>query len=347
MTSSREPAPTLTDRLIGAFDQGLRALAGPRAAARPSPAAAIPEPDLSAEERRQSAALMRVNHAGEIAAQALYHGQSLLARDAATRRLLDTAAREERDHLAWCAERIEQLGGRSSVLDPLWYAGSFLIGVLAALLLPGALGILLCAVLVGAPEDRWVVASSAGYGFVVKLGELHSNKKAGKAALRVPEGATVVPAAPLGDGDLKGIRLAAASSDGRLLVFPLKDLPELAKGKGNKILSVPGKDGVALAGICVLGKDQSLRIDSGTRHMVIKAADLDHYARERARRGGERGDLRPAAGRHVRAATDDDRRQRQPAEKARQRVRRALGQQLTIRWTVPFQWIQPIDGLQR
>jgi ubiquinone biosynthesis monooxygenase Coq7 len=132
MTSSREPAPTLTDRLIGAFDQGLRALAGPRAAARPSPAAAIPEPDLSAEERRQSAALMRVNHAGEIAAQALYHGQSLLARDAATRRLLDTAAREERDHLAWCAERIEQLGGRSSVLDPLWYAGSFLIGVLAA-----------------------------------------------------------------------------------------------------------------------------------------------------------------------------------------------------------------------
>jgi len=142
-----------------------------------------------------------------------------------------------------------------------------------------------CAVLVGAPEDRWVVASSAGYGFVVKLGELHSNKKAGKAALRVPEGATVVPAAPLGDGDLKGIRLAAASSDGRLLVFPLKDLPELAKGKGNKILSVPGKDGVALAGICVLGKDQSLRIDSGTRHMVIKAADLDHYAGERARRG--------------------------------------------------------------
>ncbi|HVY64022.1 MAG TPA: DNA topoisomerase IV subunit A [Gammaproteobacteria bacterium] len=141
------------------------------------------------------------------------------------------------------------------------------------------------AVLIGAPEDRWVVASSAGYGFVVKLAELHSNKKAGKTALRVPEGGTVVPASPVGSEDLKGVRLAAASSDGRLLVFPLKELPELAKGKGNKILSVPAKDGVVLAGICVLGKDQSLRIDSGTRHMVIKPADLAHYAGERARRG--------------------------------------------------------------
>jgi len=142
------------------------------------------------------------------------------------------------------------------------------------------------AVLIGAPEEKWVVASSAGYGFVVPLGELHSNKKAGKTALRVPEGATVVPATPVGvEGDLKGVRLAAASSDGRLLVFKLSELPELPRGKGNKILSVPSKDGVVLAGICVLGKDQSLRIDSGTRHMVIKPADLAHYAGERARRG--------------------------------------------------------------
>jgi topoisomerase-4 subunit A len=142
------------------------------------------------------------------------------------------------------------------------------------------------AVLIGAPEDKWVVASSAGYGFVVKLAELHSNKKAGKTTLRVPEGFTVVPASPVGAGDdIKGVRLAAASSDGRLLLFALKDLPELSKGKGNKILSVPSKDGVVLAGICVLAKDQSLRIDSGTRHMVIKPADLAHYAGERARRG--------------------------------------------------------------
>jgi topoisomerase-4 subunit A len=138
------------------------------------------------------------------------------------------------------------------------------------------------AVLIGAPEDKWVVASSAGYGFVVKLAELHSNKKAGKTALRVPEGATAVPASPVGE---VGTRLAAASSDGRLLVFPLEELPELSKGKGNKILAVPGKDGVALAAICVLADGQSLRIDSGTRHMVIKADDLEHYAGGRGRRG--------------------------------------------------------------
>ena len=113
----------------------------------------------------------------------------------------------------------------------------------------------------------------------MKLAELYSNKKAGKTALRVPEGATVVPASPVGEA---GTRLAAASSDGRLLVFPLEELPELSKGKGNKILAVPSKDGVVLAGICVLAPEQALRIDSGTRHMMIKAADLEHYAGERA-----------------------------------------------------------------
>jgi topoisomerase-4 subunit A len=137
-------------------------------------------------------------------------------------------------------------------------------------------------VLIGAPEDKWVVASSAGYGFVVQLAELYANKKAGKTALRVPEGGTVVPAAPVGPA---GTRLAAASSDGRLLVFPLEELPELSKGKGNKILAVPSKDGVVLAGICVLAPDQGLRIDSGTRHMGLKAADLEHYAGNRGRRG--------------------------------------------------------------
>jgi len=138
------------------------------------------------------------------------------------------------------------------------------------------------AVLIGTPEDRWVVASSAGYGFVVPLGELHSRNKAGKAALRVPQDSSVVPAAPVLEG---AVRLAAASSDGRLLVFPLNELPELARGKGNKILGVPRKDGVTLAAVCVLGADQSLRIDSGQRHMTIKASDLAHYAGARGRRG--------------------------------------------------------------
>jgi ubiquinone biosynthesis monooxygenase Coq7 len=126
-------APTWPDRLITAVDQGLRAIAAPPAASRGSPAAALAEADLSPAERQRSAALMRVNHAGEIAAQALYHGQALFARGAATQALLANAANEERDHLAWCATRIDELGGRTSMLAPFWYAGSFAIGVLAGL----------------------------------------------------------------------------------------------------------------------------------------------------------------------------------------------------------------------
>jgi ubiquinone biosynthesis monooxygenase Coq7 len=124
---------TWPDRLIGAVEQGLRVVAAPPVSTRPSPAAVLAEPTLSKEERRTSAALMRVNHAGEIAAQALYSGQSLFARSPATRELLKNAAHEERDHLAWCAARIDELGGRTSLLTPLWYAGSFAIGVLAGL----------------------------------------------------------------------------------------------------------------------------------------------------------------------------------------------------------------------
>jgi ubiquinone biosynthesis monooxygenase Coq7 len=119
------------DRLIAPLDEALRALAAQPAAARPSPAAELSEPELSDADRRASAALLRVNHAGEIAAQALYSGQALLARSEATRRQLRAASREERDHVAWCAERLDELGGRPSVLDPLWYAGSFLIGMAA------------------------------------------------------------------------------------------------------------------------------------------------------------------------------------------------------------------------
>jgi ubiquinone biosynthesis monooxygenase Coq7 len=124
-------ALTWPDRLIAALDEGLRAVAVPATATRPSPAEAVAEGGLSAAERRQSAALMRVNHAGEIAAQALYHGQSLVARSDAARELFVDAAREERDHLAWCAARIDELGGRVSRLTPFWYAGSFCVGVLA------------------------------------------------------------------------------------------------------------------------------------------------------------------------------------------------------------------------
>ena len=121
-----------SDRLIAALDEGLRALGGAATAARPSPAESVADDgELSAEERRASAALLRVNHAGELAAQGLYSGQALLARASSTRAQLRAAAREESDHLAWCAARLDELGGRPSVLAPFWYAGSFCIGMLA------------------------------------------------------------------------------------------------------------------------------------------------------------------------------------------------------------------------
>jgi 3-demethoxyubiquinol 3-hydroxylase len=123
------------DAWIGAADRALRALLAPAHASRPipEPPAAAGAPELSPDERRRAAALVRVNHAGEIAAQALYHGQAMAARSDATRSMLLDAAREEADHLAWCESRLEELQSRPSLLNPLWYAGSFLIGALAAL----------------------------------------------------------------------------------------------------------------------------------------------------------------------------------------------------------------------
>lgn len=125
------------DTFISAADRALRALLAPPAAGRPvpiPPRKSAPDAGLSAEDRRESAALMRVNHAGEVAAQALYHAQALFARDPEVREFMLQAAREETDHLAWCEARLTELGARPSVLNPLWYAGSFGIGTLAALL---------------------------------------------------------------------------------------------------------------------------------------------------------------------------------------------------------------------
>ncbi len=119
------------DALISAADRALRALFAPASASRPVPGPAG-APGLSAAEQRESGALMRVNHTGEIAAQALYHGQAFVARSDSTRELLLRAAREETDHLAWCETRLAELQTRPSLLNPLWYAGSFAIGALAA-----------------------------------------------------------------------------------------------------------------------------------------------------------------------------------------------------------------------
>jgi ubiquinone biosynthesis monooxygenase Coq7 len=120
------------DFAVVALDRALRAVFAPARATRAAPAP--PADPLPESERRASAALMRVNHAGELAAQALYHGQALVARSPATRALLEKAAREESDHLAWCELRLTELAARPSLLNPMWYAGSFAIGAAAALM---------------------------------------------------------------------------------------------------------------------------------------------------------------------------------------------------------------------
>jgi ubiquinone biosynthesis monooxygenase Coq7 len=121
------------DRLLDRCERALEAIAGMPMAERASPASDIAEADLDDAERRHSAGLMRVNHTGEVCAQALYFGQAALARDADNRAHLLHAAAEETDHLAWCAQRLQQLDSRPSLLNPLWYAGSYAIGAAAAL----------------------------------------------------------------------------------------------------------------------------------------------------------------------------------------------------------------------
>lgn len=123
------------DTLIEHFDSALRTVSGATSApARPSPATAQPEPDLSEAERVEAARLMRVNHCGEVCAQALYHGQALTARHHAAVGTLDKAAQEEADHLAWCQQRIRELDSHTSYLNPLWYAASFTMGAVTGLL---------------------------------------------------------------------------------------------------------------------------------------------------------------------------------------------------------------------
>ena len=122
------------DHALVNLDQALRTLFGrPRVTERRNPAEQYQDVDLNDEERRHIGRLMRVNHTGEVCAQALYQGQAMTARHADVRERLERSAREENDHLAWCEERIEELGGRKSLLNPLWYAGSFAMGAAAGL----------------------------------------------------------------------------------------------------------------------------------------------------------------------------------------------------------------------
>jgi ubiquinone biosynthesis monooxygenase Coq7 len=123
----------MIDDLILGFDRALRTLSGVAASGRTNPAAGMPEPDLTPDERRHAAGLMRVNHTGEVCAQALYQAQALTARDAGIRGRLASAAREEEEHLAWTQQRLAELDDRPSLVNPLWYAGSFAIGLLAGI----------------------------------------------------------------------------------------------------------------------------------------------------------------------------------------------------------------------
>lgn len=122
------------DDLIIAFDQGLRTVFAPARSVRATPGEALPDAEMHESQRSLAAALMRVNHSGEICAQALYQGQALTARDSKARAALEHAAQEETEHLAWTEGRIAELGGSKSLLNPLYYAGSFAIGATAGLL---------------------------------------------------------------------------------------------------------------------------------------------------------------------------------------------------------------------
>lgn len=124
---------SLPDRLIIGFDQALRTILAPAVAARACPLPEEADLPISKEEALEAARLMRVNHAGEVCAQALYQGQALFARSPESRSILERAALEERDHLAWCEKRLAELGASPSRLNPFWYAGSFALGAVSGL----------------------------------------------------------------------------------------------------------------------------------------------------------------------------------------------------------------------
>jgi ubiquinone biosynthesis monooxygenase Coq7 len=184
------------DRLIVEFDRALRTVSSVADSSRVSPAEVLPEAELNAEDRRHAAALMRVNHVGEVCAQALYQGQALTARDPHAREALERAAKEEADHLAWSAQRIAELGGRPSLLNPLWYAGAFAIGTVA-----GALG------------DRWNLGFLAETehqveehlsGHLARLPEQDLRTRAVVDAMRADEARHRDTAVGLGAAELPG-----------------------------------------------------------------------------------------------------------------------------------------------
>ena len=143
--------------------------------------------------------------------------------------------------------------------------------------------------LTGVDTDRYLLASDAGYGFVARFSDLQSKNKAGKAVLSLPSAAQVIHPAPIPQGE--DLLVAAATNEGRLLVFPLADLPEMARGKGNKIIGIPSARASSreeiLAGLCVMQPGDVLQVTAGKQHLNLKLSDLENYRGERGRRGNK------------------------------------------------------------
>jgi topoisomerase-4 subunit A len=150
-------------------------------------------------------------------------------------------------------------------------------------------GAVMKGLLLGNPEEQYLLSSDAGYGFIGKLSDMVSKNKAGKAMLTLPKGAEVMQPVPV--QQLATDYLAAVTNEGRLLVFPVRDLPELAKGKGNKIINVPSSRAAAreelMVGATVLGANDTLLVFAGKRKLKLRGADLEHYLGERGRRGNK------------------------------------------------------------
>lgn len=143
-------------------------------------------------------------------------------------------------------------------------------------------------ILLGDASDKYLLASDAGYGYIAKLEDMYTRQKAGKAQLSLPKGASPLPPTAITSGDEQAL-LAVATTEGRLLVFKLNDVPELAKGKGNKLIGIPSAKAASreelLVASCVIAPGQTLRVEADKRHYAIKASDLDSYLGERGRRG--------------------------------------------------------------
>ncbi len=143
--------------------------------------------------------------------------------------------------------------------------------------------------LTGAEGDRYLLASDAGYGFVVQFGQLQAKNKAGKAVLTLPKGAEVLPPASITEGEEPLV--VVATNEGRMLVFPLADLPEMARGKGNKLIGIPSARSAAreevVAGLCVVTEGDTLKVTSGGHYRNFKWSELEHFRGERGRRGSK------------------------------------------------------------